>query len=139
MSNAVSSQSSHILPPVMPHPITPLPGDTKSIIPSSVNNGYRMIAPMLPDSSNFDNDHPTPAESPVICSSSTDSSQHTINQLTDDTNTIDGINLDDIKEFSKQFKLRRLALGLTQTQVGQALSAAEGPAYSQSAICRWVI
>lgn len=50
--------------------------------------------------------------------------------------TVDGINLDEIKEFAKAFKLRRLSLGLTQTQVGQALSITEGPAYSQSAICR---
>ncbi|XP_014254678.1 POU domain, class 6, transcription factor 2-like isoform X2 [Cimex lectularius] len=50
-------------------------------------------------------------------------------------NTVDGINLDEIKEFAKAFKLRRLSLGLTQTQVGQALSITEGPAYSQSAIC----
>ncbi|XP_068236484.1 POU domain, class 6, transcription factor 1-like isoform X2 [Palaemon carinicauda] len=28
-------------------------------------------------------------------------------------------------------------MGLTQTQVGQALSITEGPAYSQSAICRY--
>lgn len=49
---------------------------------------------------------------------------------------VDGINLDEIKEFAKAFKLRRLSLGLTQTQVGQALSITEGPAYSQSAICR---
>ena len=33
--------------------------------------------------------------------------------------------------------MRRLFLGLTQTQVGQALCATEGPAYSQSAICRY--
>lgn len=51
-------------------------------------------------------------------------------------NMVDGINLDEIKEFAKAFKLRRLSLGLTQTQVGQALSITEGPAYSQSAICR---
>lgn len=51
-------------------------------------------------------------------------------------NVVDGINLEDIKEFAKAFKLRRLGLGLTQTQVGQALSVTEGPAYSQSAICR---
>lgn len=51
---------------------------------------------------------------------------------------VDGINLDDIKEFAKAFKIRRLSLGLTQTQVGQALSITEGPAYSQSAICRSV-
>lgn len=54
-------------------------------------------------------------------------------------NTVDGINLDEIKEFAKAFKLRRLSLGLTQTQVGQALSITEGPAYSQSAICRYTL
>ncbi|XP_041478317.1 POU domain, class 6, transcription factor 2-like isoform X3 [Lytechinus variegatus] len=50
---------------------------------------------------------------------------------------VDGINLEEIKEFAKAFKIRRLSLGLTQTQVGQALSQSEGPAYSQSAICRF--
>lgn len=58
----------------------------------------------------------------------------TINQT--NCNVVDGIDLDEIKEFAKAFKLRRLSLGLTQTQVGQALSVTEGPAYSQSAICR---
>lgn len=51
---------------------------------------------------------------------------------------VDGINLEEIKEFAKQFKMKRLSLGLTQTQVGQALSLTDGPAYSQSAICRLV-
>lgn len=60
----------------------------------------------------------------------------TINQT--NCNVVDGIDLDEIKEFAKAFKLRRLSLGLTQTQVGQALSVTEGPAYSQSAICRSV-
>ncbi|XP_055916106.1 POU domain, class 6, transcription factor 2 isoform X2 [Eupeodes corollae] len=59
--------------------------------------------------------------------------EQTINQAT--SNVVDGIDLDEIKEFAKAFKLRRLSLGLTQTQVGQALSVTEGPAYSQSAIC----
>ncbi|XP_037833093.1 POU domain, class 6, transcription factor 1 isoform X2 [Kryptolebias marmoratus] len=49
----------------------------------------------------------------------------------------DSINLEEIREFAKNFKIRRLSLGLTQTQVGQALTATEGPAYSQSAICRF--
>lgn len=48
------------------------------------------------------------------------------------------IDLDEIKEFAKSFKLRRLSMGLTQTQVGQALNITEGPAYSQSAICRLI-
>lgn len=60
----------------------------------------------------------------------------TLVSSTEPGSVIDGINLDDIKEFAKQFKTRRLSMGLTQTQVGQALSVAEGPAYSQSAICR---
>nr|XP_048687895.1 transcription factor CP2 isoform X4 [Caretta caretta] len=51
----------------------------------------------------------------------------------------DGINLEEIREFAKNFKIRRLSLGLTQTQVGQALTATEGPAYSQSAICSDVL
>ncbi|XP_076360950.1 uncharacterized protein LOC143252538 isoform X2 [Tachypleus tridentatus] len=53
------------------------------------------------------------------------------------SNIVDGINLEEIKDFAKAFKIRRLSLGLTQTQVGQALSATEGPSYSQSAICRF--
>ncbi|PKU29171.1 pou class transcription factor hypothetical protein [Limosa lapponica baueri] len=55
------------------------------------------------------------------------------------TGEVDGVNLEEIREFAKAFKIRRLSLGLTQTQVGQALSATEGPAYSQSAICRHTI
>ncbi|CAG2104336.1 unnamed protein product [Medioppia subpectinata] len=54
-----------------------------------------------------------------------------------EANIVDGINLEEIKDFAKAFKIRRLSLGLTQTQVGQALSATEGPSYSQSAICRF--
>ncbi|RWS29600.1 POU domain: class 6: transcription factor 1-like protein [Leptotrombidium deliense] len=54
-----------------------------------------------------------------------------------DASIVDGVNLEEIKEFARQFKLRRISLGLTQTQVGLALSATEGPSYSQSAICRF--
>lgn len=54
-------------------------------------------------------------------------------------NEEEAINLEEIREFAKNFKIRRLSLGLTQTQVGQALTATEGPAYSQSAICRWLL
>nr|QNN94689.1 POU domain class 6 transcription factor [Malacoceros fuliginosus] len=61
---------------------------------------------------------------------------NTISSAGDGT-VVDGVNLDEIREFAKAFKIRRLSLGLTQTQVGQALSATEGPSYSQSAICRF--
>ncbi|CAM9284387.1 unnamed protein product [Lampetra fluviatilis] len=49
---------------------------------------------------------------------------------------IDNVKLEEIREFARVFKIRRLSLGLTQTQVGQAMSSTEAPAYSQSAICR---
>ncbi|XP_070623499.1 POU domain, class 6, transcription factor 2 isoform X2 [Erythrolamprus reginae] len=74
-------------------------------------------------------------------SSSTSSSALSVGQLVNNpqiaSSEVDGVNLEEIREFAKTFKIRRLSLGLTQTQVGQALSATEGPAYSQSAICRF--
>ncbi|KAI4797862.1 hypothetical protein KUCAC02_024797, partial [Chaenocephalus aceratus] len=42
-----------------------------------------------------------------------------------------------IGKFAKNFKIRRLSLGLTQTQVGQALTATRARRTSQSAICRF--
>nr|XP_046146897.1 POU domain, class 6, transcription factor 2-like [Oncorhynchus gorbuscha] len=76
-------------------------------------------------------------------SSSSSSSALSVGQLVSNPqmapSEVDGVNLEEIREFAKAFKIRRLSLGLTQTQVGQALSAAEGPAYSQSAICRHTI
>ncbi|KAL7373602.1 hypothetical protein ABVT39_010313 [Epinephelus coioides] len=76
-------------------------------------------------------------------STSSSSSALSVGQLVSNPQTapseVDGVNLEEIREFAKAFKIRRLSLGLTQTQVGQALSAAEGPAYSQSAICRHTI
>ncbi|XP_041045184.1 POU domain, class 6, transcription factor 2 [Carcharodon carcharias] len=91
---------------------------------------------------------PSLAQSPVrqassSSSSSCSSSALSVGQLVSNPQTaaseVDGVNLEEIREFAKAFKIRRLSLGLTQTQVGQALSATEGPAYSQSAICRHTI
>jgi len=76
-------------------------------------------------------------EGPTIASIPNNVSGGLQTQVTHHATTVDGVNLDEIREFAKAFKLRRLALGLTQTQVGQALSATKGPAYSQSAICRF--
>ncbi|XP_051016318.1 POU domain, class 6, transcription factor 1 isoform X2 [Acomys russatus] len=79
---------------------------------------------------------PASAPVPITCSETP-----TVSQLVSKPHTPsldeDGINLEEIREFAKNFKIRRLSLGLTQTQVGQALTATEGPAYSQSAICRF--
>lgn len=54
-----------------------------------------------------------------------------------DSKIVDGINLEEIRAFASRFKHARLELGITQTQVGQALSTRIGPSYSQSAICRF--
>jgi len=51
-----------------------------------------------------------------------------------------GIDLEQVKQFAAEFKAARLRLGLTQTQVGQALTSntsEEGMAVSQSTICRF--
>jgi len=51
-----------------------------------------------------------------------------------------GIDLEEVKLFAAEFKSARLSLGLTQTQVGQALTnntSEEGVAVSQSTICRF--
>ncbi|XP_058022961.1 POU domain, class 6, transcription factor 1 [Ahaetulla prasina] len=75
---------------------------------------------------------------PITCSETPTVSQLVSKpQPSSSGNDEDGINLEEIREFAKNFKIRRLSLGLTQTQVGQALTATEGPAYSQSAICRF--
>ncbi|XP_051865572.1 POU domain, class 6, transcription factor 1 [Pristis pectinata] len=80
-----------------------------------------------------------PTEPPVTSSNTPSSASvgQLVSKPQNAPTEVDGINLEEIREFAKNFKIRRLSLGLTQTQVGQALSAAEGPAYSQSAICRF--
>jgi hypothetical protein len=93
------------------------------------NNVTTPIKTLLEEDDKDDmDDGPTIANIPT-----TNMTTHVVGHAT----TVDGVNLDEIREFAKAFKLRRLALGLTQTQVGQALSATKGPAYSQSAICRF--
>ncbi|XP_055707141.1 POU domain, class 6, transcription factor 2 isoform X2 [Phlebotomus papatasi] len=96
------------------------PSSQHTVPPMKLSPSSMHLSPTGTDNSNAD----FLADSP---------NEPTINQAT--CNVVDGIDLDEIKEFAKAFKLRRLSLGLTQTQVGQALSVTEGPAYSQSAIC----
>ncbi|XP_065606169.1 POU domain, class 6, transcription factor 1 [Cyrtonyx montezumae] len=80
----------------------------------------------------------TPTPVPITCTETPTVSQLVSKPAAPNSSAEeDGINLEEIREFAKNFKIRRLSLGLTQTQVGQALTATEGPAYSQSAICRF--
>jgi class 6 POU domain transcription factor len=101
---------------------------------NTVNNGTTPIKTLLEEDDKSDTS--IDDQGPTIANMPTHSSAMASGHVTHAT-TVDGVNLDEIREFAKAFKLRRLALGLTQTQVGQALSATKGPAYSQSAICRF--
>ncbi|XP_022117996.2 POU domain, class 6, transcription factor 1 isoform X6 [Pieris rapae] len=104
------------------------PGSSTGSVSSGPNASPHAPVKMSPGSVKS----PSHEENDILADSP---NQPTISQSSG--NVVDGINLEDIKEFAKAFKLRRLGLGLTQTQVGQALSVTEGPAYSQSAICRY--
>lgn len=108
---------------------------------TALTTGTTPIKTLLVDDEKSENDD----HGPTIANIQLSNSVHTqgittvngVLPTTHHATTVDGVNLDEIREFAKAFKLRRLALGLTQTQVGQALSATKGPAYSQSAICRF--
>ncbi|XP_039522589.1 POU domain, class 6, transcription factor 2 isoform X1 [Pimephales promelas] len=121
------------LSPIKPGQQLPQTGQTSQAPPVSQPNLLRM-----PHSQS-----PLRQASSSSSTSSSSSSALSVGQLVNNPQTapseVDGVNLEEIREFAKAFKIRRLSLGLTQTQVGQALSATEGPAYSQSAICRHTI
>uniref|UniRef100_A0A3B3SYZ9 POU domain protein n=1 Tax=Paramormyrops kingsleyae TaxID=1676925 RepID=A0A3B3SYZ9_9TELE len=111
---------------VIPKPSVPLSLAKSTSQVVTVTQAPVVIAPQP---SVMKNVAPLSSPAPVTCSDSP-----TVGQL---PHSLEGINLEEIREFAKNFKIRRLSLGLTQTQVGQALTATEGPAYSQSAICRF--
>ncbi|XP_032235348.1 pituitary-specific positive transcription factor 1 [Nematostella vectensis] len=50
---------------------------------------------------------------------------------------VDPSKLRELEEFATQFKLRRIKLGFTQTNVGAALAAVHGTDFSQTTICRF--
>ncbi|CAG0901295.1 unnamed protein product [Darwinula stevensoni] len=130
------------------------PIETNQLMPSN-NDGSTMCSTQGNSSSNVTHNN-LKVENPDIIASTVASvtpifstftpemvqevqDQPTINEISREGNThiVDGVDLKEIKEFAKEFKMKRLAMGLTQTQVGLALSATAGPAYSQSAICRF--
>ncbi|XP_034562908.1 POU domain, class 6, transcription factor 2 isoform X1 [Notolabrus celidotus] len=122
--------------------------NTQGITLSPIKPGQQQQVQSGPVSSQPNMLHMPHRQSPLhqassSSSTSSSSSALSVGQLVSNPQTapseVDGVNLEEIREFAKAFKIRRLSLGLTQTQVGQALSAAEGPAYSQSAICRHTI
>ena len=91
---------------------------------------------------NSDNNNSLPP--PASASSQEESEDVMLNELdgTGLPKVMQGIDLDQVKQFAAEFKAARLSLGLTQTQVGQALNSSvvegeESISVSQSTICRF--
>nr|XP_023660866.1 POU domain, class 6, transcription factor 1 isoform X3 [Paramormyrops kingsleyae] len=120
---------------VIPKPSVPL-SLAKSTSQGQVVTVTQAPVVIAPQPSVMKNVAPLSSPAPVTCSDSPTVGQ-LVNKPQPGAPDEEGINLEEIREFAKNFKIRRLSLGLTQTQVGQALTATEGPAYSQSAICRF--
>ncbi|XP_014002225.1 POU domain, class 6, transcription factor 1 isoform X2 [Salmo salar] len=118
---------------VMPKPTAPVTFSKPSTQVTTVTQSPVVIAPQP---SGMKTVTPISSSVPITCGDTPTVSQLVSKPQQGGTDE-EGINLEEIREFAKNFKIRRLSLGLTQTQVGQALTATEGPAYSQSAICRF--
>ncbi|KAM9033743.1 pituitary-specific positive transcription factor 1 [Sarcophilus harrisii] len=50
---------------------------------------------------------------------------------------MDSPEIQELEKFANEFKLRRIKLGYTQTNVGEALAAVHGSEFSQTTICRF--
>nr|XP_046222670.1 pituitary-specific positive transcription factor 1 isoform X2 [Oncorhynchus gorbuscha] len=55
----------------------------------------------------------------------------------DDPPDMDSPQIRELEKFANNFKLRRIKLGYTQTNVGEALAAVHGSEFSQTTICRF--
>ncbi|XP_058884829.1 pituitary-specific positive transcription factor 1-like isoform X2 [Acipenser ruthenus] len=56
---------------------------------------------------------------------------------TDEPVDMDSPEIRELEKFANDFKLRRIKLGYTQTNVGEALAAVHGSEFSQTTICRF--
>nr|XP_019945200.1 PREDICTED: pituitary-specific positive transcription factor 1 isoform X3 [Paralichthys olivaceus] len=55
----------------------------------------------------------------------------------EDTPAMDSPQIRELEMFANDFKIRRIKLGYTQTNVGEALAAVHGSEFSQTTICRF--
>ncbi|KAM9342858.1 pituitary-specific positive transcription factor 1 [Pholidichthys leucotaenia] len=55
----------------------------------------------------------------------------------DDAPTMDSPQIRELEMFANDFKIRRIKLGYTQTNVGEALAVVHGSEFSQTTICRF--
>ncbi|XP_048458834.1 pituitary-specific positive transcription factor 1 isoform X4 [Rhincodon typus] len=59
------------------------------------------------------------------------------NKTTEEPVSLDSPEIKELELFANQFKVRRIKLGYTQTNVGEALAAVHGSEFSQTTICRF--
>ncbi|XP_056663117.1 pituitary-specific positive transcription factor 1 [Monodelphis domestica] len=59
------------------------------------------------------------------------------NKSVEEPTDMDSPEIQELEKFANEFKLRRIKLGYTQTNVGEALAAVHGSEFSQTTICRF--
>ncbi|XP_044522859.1 pituitary-specific positive transcription factor 1 [Gracilinanus agilis] len=59
------------------------------------------------------------------------------NKSVEEPADMDSPEIQELEKFANEFKLRRIKLGYTQTNVGEALAAVHGSEFSQTTICRF--
>uniref|UniRef100_A0A8C0WUR2 POU domain protein n=1 Tax=Castor canadensis TaxID=51338 RepID=A0A8C0WUR2_CASCN len=59
------------------------------------------------------------------------------NKLVEEPIDMDSPEIRELEKFANEFKVRRIKLGYTQTNVGEALAAVHGSEFSQTTICRF--
>ncbi|ELK00583.1 Pituitary-specific positive transcription factor 1 [Pteropus alecto] len=58
-------------------------------------------------------------------------------KLVEEPIDMDSPEIRELEKFANEFKVRRIKLGYTQTNVGEALAAVHGSEFSQTTICRF--
>ncbi|EGV92040.1 Pituitary-specific positive transcription factor 1 [Cricetulus griseus] len=58
-------------------------------------------------------------------------------KLVEEPIDMDSPEIRELEQFANEFKVRRIKLGYTQTNVGEALAAVHGSEFSQTTICRF--
>ncbi|KAJ8793265.1 hypothetical protein J1605_000260 [Eschrichtius robustus] len=58
-------------------------------------------------------------------------------KLAEEPIDMDSPEIRELEKFANEFKVRRIKLGYTQTNVGEALAAVHGSEFSQTTICRF--
>uniref|UniRef100_A0A4X2L3A1 POU domain protein n=2 Tax=Vombatus ursinus TaxID=29139 RepID=A0A4X2L3A1_VOMUR len=62
---------------------------------------------------------------------------HRKSKSVEEPTDMDSPEIQELEKFANEFKLRRIKLGYTQTNVGEALAAVHGSEFSQTTICRF--